>query len=628
MPINFSSLGGSSSSTQGSTDFTITTGNYSNNTMVLSRDYAIGSYGLTFSPEDSSFDVYLLNSAGSVVGYSNSGFITATESFKKITVIGSAANTSINFTYNGESQEAAENTPASVEHAQITSVVTSSLPSVDDTTVVNGKYFAADVQVSFIDQNAVETAAKSIVRSSSTQLIITRPDAFSTDGSPYTIKAVNPSLTSPAPTGTNPHLLSNSVTAGTNPVWTTEANIYLGLDEVVNLTLLATDTEATDIDYSVVSGTLPTGLSLDGETGVITGTLSYGAEAEVLATIRAVDTGGNFLDREFSFAINSAPAWTTAAGALDSMPGQGIAYSFQLVASTGSVGGALTYTLQSGALLAGHSLSSTGLISGTSTGVLDDSETFTIRVTDEGGFFADRSFTTIISSPVGDIENSNRFTLVSGTNSVTFSDFNNNGANGIFDHGSVAITGDNYWKLLKLSPTTLIGQNVRLLFKTVVLSASPGPGELADQTYNADVQIALFENASLGIKSFQGGTMHGFQKADTFTSGSSSSQPSSWADITNANTPASGFWGSMTTDSTGGLTGSSDTGRLVPPETAGIGGSNGLNFLYSESSSPVVFGDTIWGRSHPFQNDGSPVYLLVGTDAASAASFTVSIVAA
>jgi hypothetical protein len=276
MPINFSSLGGTSSggAIQGSTDFTVKTGSYVHETIVLSRDYAIGSYSIEVSPVDSSVDVYFISSEDLVVGYSNTSQINATGSFKKITIIGSSPNASFSFTYLGEAQEASEVTHPEVDHAHITSVVTSSLPNIDDTTVLNGRSFAANVEVFFIDQSSVETAAKSVVRSSSTQLIVTRPDSFSPDNSPYTIRVHNASLTSPAPSGANLHLLSNSVTAGTNPVWSTGATLIYSATGPTTITLLATDSEASDIDYSIVSGTLPAGFTLDGETGVITGTPS------------------------------------------------------------------------------------------------------------------------------------------------------------------------------------------------------------------------------------------------------------------------------------------------------------------------------------------------------------------
>jgi hypothetical protein len=368
-------------------------------TYVLDRTYTSGRYSLSFLDSDSTFDIYAIAEDGTYAGYTASTILEVSADFAEVVVLGAANGTRISFTHLGVITESVTSGDVATAGAFVSSVVTSSLPSVDDTTVVNGGNFAANVAVSFIDQSAVEVAAKTVVRSSSTQLLITRPDAFLPSDSPFTVKVVNPGI--PVPTGTNAHLLSNSVTAGTNPVWTTSTAVPYNVGGATNYTFLATDTEATDIDYSVVSGTLPAGLALDGETGVLSGTASGApAEGDVTAiTIRAIDAGGNFLDKAFDLTANVAPTWTTATGALDPAPGEGVAYSFQLVASTGSAGGALTYTLQSGALLAGHSLSSTGLISGTASGVTGDAGTFTIRVTDEGGLFVDRSFTTTIILP-------------------------------------------------------------------------------------------------------------------------------------------------------------------------------------------------------------------------------------
>jgi hypothetical protein len=365
-------------------------------TYVLDRTYTSGRYSLSFFNSDTTFDIYAIAEDGTYAGYTASTILEVSADFTEVVVLGAASGTRINFTHLGVLTESATSGDVATAGAFVSSVVTSSLPSVDDTTVVNGGNFAADVEVSFIDQSSGETAAKTVVRSSSTQLLVTRPDSFSTADSPFTVKVVNPGI--PVPAGTNAHLLSNSVTAGTNPVWTTGTTVVYNVGGATSVTLLATDTEATDIDYSVVSGTLPAGLTLDGETGVISGTASgTPAEGDVTAvTIRAIDTGGNFLDKAFNFTANVAPTWTTAAAALDPAPSPDAAYSFQLVASTGTAGGALTYTLQAGSLLPGHSLSSSGVISGTSTGAEDETSTFTVRVTDEGGLFADREFTTVI----------------------------------------------------------------------------------------------------------------------------------------------------------------------------------------------------------------------------------------
>ena len=379
-------------------DFALLVGATGNTTYVLDRTYTSGRYTIEFTNGDTTYDIYAIAEDGTYAGYTNGAILEVSADFTEIVVLGAAASETVLFNYQGTLTAPSSSGDVATAGAFISSVVTSSLPSIDDTTVVNGGNFAADVAVSFIDQSAVETAAKAVVRSSSTELVVTRPDAFSPDDSPYTVKVVNPGI--PVPAGTNAHLLSNAVTAGTNPVWTTDTTIVYNVGGATSVTLLATDTEGTDIDYSVVSGTLPAGLTLDGETGVISGTFSGTAsEGDVTAvTIRAVDTGGNFLDKAFNFTANEAPTWTTAAGALENAV-DNAAYSFQLVASTGTAGGALTYTLQTGALLPGHTLSSTGLISGTSTGITDDTATFTIRVTDEGGLFADREFNILIAAP-------------------------------------------------------------------------------------------------------------------------------------------------------------------------------------------------------------------------------------
>jgi len=235
--------------------------------------------------------------------------------------------------------------------------------------------------------------AKNVVRSSSTQLVVTRPDAFSPDDSPYTVKVVNPGI--PVPSGSDAYLLVDSVTAGTNPAWQTTGDLLYNIGAAsADITLLATDSEGTDIDYSVVSGTLPAGITLVEETGVLSGTFSGSAsEGDTNSvTFKAIDTGGNFLNKAFNFVANANPVWTTAAGALTANPAPGVAYSFQLVASGGAAGGALTYTVESGALSAGLSLSSSGLISGTSSDAVNTVANFTVRVTDTAGLFADRTF--------------------------------------------------------------------------------------------------------------------------------------------------------------------------------------------------------------------------------------------
>jgi hypothetical protein len=378
-------------------DFVLVVGSTGNTTYILERPYSAGRYFIDFVNNDTSYDIYFIAEDGTLAGYTSTDSALVTESFEEVVVLGAANNEIITFTYQGVSTESSSAGDVAVAGAFINSVVTANLPNVDDTTVVNGGNFAADVEVSFIGTNEVETAAKSVVRNSSTELLVTRPDSFSTANSPYDVKVLNPGI--PAPTGSNRHILFNSVTAGTNPAWVTESTVFYNLTQPTSITLLATDTEDSDIDYTIFTGTLPAGLSLDSETGVISGTFSGSASEgdSTSMTFRATDAGGNFVDKAISLVANASPVWTTASP----LPDGGIApstYSQQLVATGGTAGGALTYTLQSGTLPGTLTLSSSGLISGTCPAT-NTSSTFTVRVTDVAGAFADRTFDLLCEDP-------------------------------------------------------------------------------------------------------------------------------------------------------------------------------------------------------------------------------------
>ena len=376
-------------------DFVLTVGNSGNTTYVLDRVYPAGRYLIDFINNDTTYDIYFIAEDGTNAGYTNTDVALVSADFEEVVVIGAAANETITFTHQGTSTSPSSAGDVATAGAFINSVVTSNLPNVNDTTVINGGNFAANVAVSFIGQNSVETAAKNVVRSSSTQLVATRPDSFTTAQSPYTVKVLNPGV--PAPTGSSRHLLTNAVTAGTNPSWVTGTTVFYNITGPTSITLLATDTEASDIDYTIVTGTLPAGLQLDNETGVISGTFSGSASegAVTNVTFRATDAGGNFVDRAIALTANASPTWTTTAGAL-AQATSGTPYSFQLVASSGTAGGTLTYTVQSGSLPSGMTLNSSGLISGTSAVLGNNS--FTVRVTDQSGAFTDRAFSIEVSS--------------------------------------------------------------------------------------------------------------------------------------------------------------------------------------------------------------------------------------
>ena len=129
--------------------------------------------------------------------------------------------------------------------------------------------------------------------------------------------------------------------------------------------------------FAVVAGSLPAGLSLNAATGVISGTPSGSGLSSF--TIQANDTVGNTGSHAYTVSIGTVSLAVTPA----SLPNgtNGIAYS-QTVSANGGTG-PYTFTIFAGALPAGLTLSSAGVISGTPSG--SGAAAFTVRALDSLG---------------------------------------------------------------------------------------------------------------------------------------------------------------------------------------------------------------------------------------------------
>jgi len=112
------------------------------------------------------------------------------------------------------------------------------------------------------------------------------------------------------------------------------------------------------ITWSVSAGALPAGLSLNASTGVIAGTPS--TEGSSTFTLQASNSGGT-VTRAFTLVVQTAAPTMSNTTMADAR--YGAAYSQQVP----GVGKNLSYRVVSGSLPTGFSMSSTGLITGTST---------------------------------------------------------------------------------------------------------------------------------------------------------------------------------------------------------------------------------------------------------------------
>ncbi len=133
----------------------------------------------------------------------------------------------------------------------------------------------------------------------------------------------------------------------------------------------------TPYTWSITTGSLPAGLSLNTSTGVISGTPTTAGTSNF--TVRVTDANNAFVDRALSITIYAALSITTTALSDGTVS---LAYSQTLVSSGGKP--PVTWAITVGSLPAGLSLNtSTGVISGTPTA--GGTSNFTVRATDANG---------------------------------------------------------------------------------------------------------------------------------------------------------------------------------------------------------------------------------------------------
>jgi large repetitive protein len=145
--------------------------------------------------------------------------------------------------------------------------------------------------------------------------------------------------------------------------------------------------------YSLTSGTLPTGLSLNTSTGGFTGTSTH--SGTFAFTITATDGHGYTGSQSYSL-TPTAPTFTFAPTSLPTATVYA-AYSQTLTAS----GGVSAYTYsESGTLPSGITLTAGGVLSGTdSAGSQAGSYPITVTSTDGDGFSGSTSYTLVVNAP-------------------------------------------------------------------------------------------------------------------------------------------------------------------------------------------------------------------------------------
>jgi hypothetical protein len=281
-------------------DFVVDMNNSANNSATLARTYSAGGYSISFASTDLTFDVYLLSSEGITVGYSKLNSIVATAPFDTVVILGVDDTEFISFAFTGAATDTNTEGLQVGAGAYVNSILPTDLPEIDDTTTVSGGNFAADVEIYFL--SGEETLpAKAVTRSSSLELIVTRPDGLDASLDPWTLQAVNPGV--PVPAGSNVNKIE--VTAGSVVTWVTSESLPAAtFGDAYSSTLVASDPDGS-VTYAIIGGSFP-GLTLATATGVLSGDPTGAGNG----TVRATDLGGNHADKAFSYVWNGATGGT------------------------------------------------------------------------------------------------------------------------------------------------------------------------------------------------------------------------------------------------------------------------------------------------------------------------------
>lgn len=178
------------------------------------------------------------------------------------------------------------------------------------TFTINGAAFDSSSNVKFITTNGVEHAAATVVFVNSNQLTATTPQIFTVADEPLDIKVSSNSGFA--------NTLYDCIDCGGLPAWSTASGSIGTCYDIMrvgfSVTISAVDPESQSVTYSLYSGSLPSGMSLNTSTGLISGTPSpVVSDTTSNFTIRATDTTNNTSDRSFSITVK-APVTVTYNG--------------------------------------------------------------------------------------------------------------------------------------------------------------------------------------------------------------------------------------------------------------------------------------------------------------------------
>ena len=225
---------------------------------------------------------------GNAIISESSGTVTVGQTSGTVAVATGATLSVPALTVNGESVTA-------ITLPTISSISPATIENTQTAVTITGTNFVNGATVNAIATTGAIYNADTVTFNSSTSL--TANFTLTTDGT-YYIRVENPD-------GLAVRSSTALLTVSDAPTWSTAAGSLGSVAQGGSISFTVTATSDSAVTYSIVSGALPTGGSLNSSTGAITGTESgsYTSETVYNFTIRATDDESQVADRAFSITV-------------------------------------------------------------------------------------------------------------------------------------------------------------------------------------------------------------------------------------------------------------------------------------------------------------------------------------
>jgi hypothetical protein len=207
-----------------------------------------------------------------------------------------ASLTNSSITINGSAVSLGGSVTVGETKPTISSISPGAITNAQTSIVITGTNYSSVPQVEFLNPSTgIWYSADTVSFDSSGQLTV--QVTLSVDAT-YKIRIENPD-------GNAVISSTNILTVSDAPTWTTAAGSLGTVAQGSSISFTVAATSDSSVTYSKVSGSFPTGVSLDANTGIISGTESGSDTSETTYsfTLRATDAESQTVDRAFSITI-------------------------------------------------------------------------------------------------------------------------------------------------------------------------------------------------------------------------------------------------------------------------------------------------------------------------------------